>query len=222
MAAFVLMVPVALYAQHAHFAAAGQNAGKTAPAAPKKSDAAPAKAAMTDAQKIANAQSAAPASISSKATIMDWGESETSKPRQLRAGTNGWVCYPSTPENTGGEDPMCLDKGWQAWGEAFMGKKPQPPAGTAGIAYMLKGDKGTSNIDPNATGPTATNQWVVSPAHVMVLYADPKMLDAYTTDPKSGGPWVMWKGSPYAHLMVPVSPTKGAAMAAMSGATKKK
>ena len=26
-------------------------------------------------------------------------------------------------------------------------------------------------------------------------------------DPKSGGPWVMWKGTPYAHLMVRVSQT---------------
>ena len=44
----------------------------------------------------------------------------------------------------------------------------------------------------------------------MVLYADPKALDAYPTDPKSGGPWVMWKGTPYAHLMVPVSASQGA------------
>jgi hypothetical protein len=48
----------------------------------------------------------------------------------------------------------------------------------------------------------------------MVLYKDPKMLDAYPTDPKNGGPWVMWKGTPYAHVMVPVSSTKAAVMTA--------
>jgi hypothetical protein len=40
----------------------------------------------------------------------------------------------------------------------------------------------------------------------MVLMADSKALDALPTDPKNGGPWVMWKGTPCAHLMVPVSP----------------
>src|SRR5262245_12579568 len=30
-------------------------------------------------------------------------------------------------------------------------------------------------------------------------------LDLYPTDPKTGGPWVMWKGTRYAHVMVPVA-----------------
>jgi hypothetical protein len=212
MAAIVLLVPVALYAQHAHFA---QAAAKTAaPAAQKKAEPAAAKAKMTDAQKIASAQSAGPMEISKNATIMDYPDTPTGKPKQLKAGTNGWVCYPTTPPEMGGssgDDPMCLDKQWQPWVEAWMNKKPPTPTGT-GIAYMLKGDKGASNTDPFATGPTSTNQWVVSPPHIMVLYPDTKLLDAYPTDPKSGGPWVMFKGTPYAHLMVPVSPTKGAMM----------
>jgi hypothetical protein len=104
-----------------------------------------------------------------------------------------------------------MDKQWQAWGEAWMSKKPPKVTGT-GIAYMLRGDRGASNTDPFATGPTADNNWVVAPAHIMVLYEDLKMLDAFPTDPKSGGPWVMWKGTPYAHLMVPVATKKAAAM----------
>jgi len=171
---------------------------------------------MTAAQKIANAMSAAPAAISKNATIMDWPEKEGGQPKQLRAGNNGWVCFPNAPMEFGaaaGDDPMCLDKQWQAWGDAWMSKTPPKVEGT-GIAYMLKGDRGASNTDPFATGPTATNNWVATPPHIMVLYADPKMLDAFPTDPNSGGPWVMWKGTPYAHLMVPVSPTKAAKMGA--------
>ncbi len=83
-----------------------------------------------------------------------------------------------------------------------------------GIAYMLKGDAGSSNTDPFATGPAPGNDWVVAPPHVMVLYEDLKMLDAFPTDPKVGGPWVMWKGTPYAHLMVPTSVSQGVKMAA--------
>jgi hypothetical protein len=111
------------------------------------------------------------------------------------------------------DDPMCLDKTWQAWADAWS-KKVQPKVEGSGIAYMLRGDKGASNTDPFATGPKADNAWVVAPPHIMVLYADLKLLDAYPTDPKSGGPWVMWKGTPYAHLMVPVAPKQVATMRA--------
>ena len=160
--------------------------------------------------------SAAPTEISNHATIMEWPEKEGGQPKELRAGTNGWVCFPSSPAEFGvasGDDPMCLDKQWQGWGDAWMNKGQLKVTGT-GIAYMLKGDRGASNTDPFATGPTATNAWVVSPPHITVLYEDLKMLDAFPTDPKSGGPWVMWKGTLQAHLMVPVSPTKTARMGA--------
>jgi hypothetical protein len=26
----------------------------------------------------------------------------------------------------------------------------------------------------------------------------------YSTDPNSGAPWIMWGGTPYEHLMIPV------------------
>ena len=107
------------------------------------------------------------------------------------------------------EDPMCLDKEWQGWAQAWMSKTDPKVTGT-GLAYMLRGDKGASNSDPFATGRTDTNNWIVSPPHVMVLYQDLKLLDSFSTDPANGGPWVMWKGTPYAHLMVPVSLTKTA------------
>lgn len=194
-ASIALLMPVAAYAQHQH-------------AAPAKGAAA--KPGMTDAQKIQSAMRAAPADIAKGATIMDWPDSPTGQPRQLRAGTNGWVCYPSTPIGPD-TDPMCLDKQWQAWGMAYMSKS-QPQVSGTGIAYMLRGDKGASNTDPFATGPTADNNWVVAPSHIMVLFSDLAQLDAYPTDPTSGGPWVMWKGSPYAHLMVPVSGLKAAVM----------
>lgn len=85
-------------------------------------------------------------------------------------------------------------------------RREQLTAGPVGIAYMLKGDKGASNTDPFATAPTATNQWVVSPAHLMVLTPDTNQLAALPTDPHNGGPWVMWKGTKYAHIMVPTVP----------------
>ena len=159
---------------------------------------------MSEAKKIKLAMSAGPEVIAKSATIMDMTDM-SAPPKQIREGTNGWVCYAAVGM------PMCLDKEWQKWVAAWMSKSEPKIEGT-GIAYMLQGDDGTSNTDPFAMAPTADNQWVVSPPHVMVLFQDLKMLDAYPTDPMNGGPWVMFKGTPYAHLMVPASITKAAKM----------
>src|SRR5687767_16036958 len=45
---------------------------------------------MTREQKIANAISAAPASITAKATILDWPAKDGDAPAVVRAGSNGW------------------------------------------------------------------------------------------------------------------------------------
>jgi len=41
---------------------------------------------------------------------------------------------------------------------------------------------------------------------VMVLLPDQRLLEGVSTDPKNGGPFVMWKGTPYAHIMLPGTP----------------
>jgi len=151
----------------------------------------------SDAAAIAKAVSAAPPEIGKHATVMAAGADGQMK--ELRAGTNGWMCMVDPAG-----DPMCLDKEWQAWGDAWMNKKDPPQPKTVGVAYMLKGDKGASNTDPYATAPTKDNQWVVEGPHVMVLVPDSAQLEGLPTDPNSGGAYVMWKGTPYAHIMVPV------------------
>src|SRR3954467_1560216 len=177
-------------------------------AAPKPPAAAATANASNDA-KIRLAMTGAPADIAKNAAIMDVDEKGQMK--QLRAGTNGWTCMPSAGGAAGaaGADPMCLDKTWLGWADAWM-HKTDPPTKTVGIAYMLRGDKGASNTDPYATSPTAQNQWVVSPPHIMVLLPDAKMLDALPTDAHAGGAWVMWKGTKYAHIMVPINPVPAA------------
>src|SRR5919204_2822830 len=128
----------------------------------------------TTQQKIADALAAAPRSIAARAAVMDWPAKEGEQPKELRAGDNGWVCFPTTPpafESASGRDPVCMDQEWQAWGEAWSKKEP-PHVTKVGIAYMLQGDAGGSNTDPFATKPTADNQWVVNPPHIMVLLPD--------------------------------------------------
>jgi hypothetical protein len=156
-------------------------------------------AGASDAKQIARAMSAAPASVAKGATIVSMAADGSMK--QLRAGTNGWMCLVEADGT-----PMCLDKEWQAWADGWMNKK-DPQVKSIGLAYMLKGDAGASNTDPYAKKATADNAWVVSGPHVMVVLPDPSQLDALPTDPWNGGPWVMWKGTKYAHIMLPTVPT---------------
>ena len=120
----------------------------------------------------------------------------------LREGANGWLCMPDNPI-TPGRDPMCADKVAQDWLNAYMAKK-SVEIKQIGIVYMLLGGTDASNTDPYATKPTSGNQWVKTPSHVMVLPPDPKMLESYPSEPSVGTPYVMWRNTPYAHLMVPV------------------
>ena len=79
-----------------------------------------------------------------------------------------------------------------------------PSVSGTGVAYMLKGDRGVSNTDPYAEKETADNRWVVSPrAHHDALLGSEERSTRTRTTRNNGGPWVMWKGTPYAHLMVP-------------------
>jgi len=89
-----------------------------------------------------------------------------------------------------------------AWAKAWQAKESFT-AEALGIAYMLAGDAGASNIDPYAEGPSEDNQWIKEGPHLMII-APSALLDAYPTDPENGGSYLMWKGTDYQHLMVPV------------------
>jgi hypothetical protein len=162
-------------------AVSAQETPKAQKDAPESHQSMAAGAGASEAATIAKALTAAPPEIGKNATVM--GMTPDGKMKQLRAGTNGWMCMVDPAG-----DPMCLDKEWQAWAEAWMNKKDPPQPKGVGIAYMLRGDKGASNTDPYATKATADNHWVVSPAHVMLLPTDAAQLEALPTDPSTGGP----------------------------------
>ncbi len=58
--------------------------------------------------KIEEAMSAAPSSISAKATILDYPIEPGGQNMVLRKGTNGWTCRPDNPHFPG-YNPMCVD-----------------------------------------------------------------------------------------------------------------
>ena len=84
--------------------------------------------------------------------------------------------------------------------------KTEPTFTRTGFGYMLAGDsQGGSNTDPFATEATADNEWLPPGGpHIMVVVPDAGALEGLPTHPDEGGPWVMWRDTPYAHIMVPV------------------
>ena len=148
---------------------------------------------------IKEALSAAPPEIAASAAVEDW------KGNVLRGGYNDWVCYPTPPGRGDTKCPMCLDATWRDFVKARVAKT-NFEANSVGIAYMLAGDCPVSNTDPDAKAPTADNQWINAEGpHLMVIVPNKAVLEGMSTDPYSGRPYVMWKGTSYAHIMVPTA-----------------
>jgi hypothetical protein len=160
--------------------------------------------ATPDAQtKVENAMTAGPASIAKDATILDWQLDAKGKFVVLRDGSNGWSCFPDFP-NSPTDDPMCLDQTWLEWAYA-LATKTEPHITVPGIAYMLQGGTDASNTDPFAMEPAAGEDWVPSPPHLMILLPEGIDKTVFSAEANNGGPWIMWAGTPYEHIMMPVA-----------------
>lgn len=155
-----------------------------------------------DQKMIKSAMRAAPKKVSAGATIVATGAD--GQMRTLREGTNGFTCMPDNSA-TPGPDPMCMDKVALEWAGAWMGHKT-PASGKIGFMYMLSGGTDASNTDPYAMKPSVENHWVKTGPHVMIVGAEASFYDMYpkSADPDTAVPYVMWPGTPYQHLMIPV------------------
>jgi hypothetical protein len=103
---------------------------------------------------------------------------------------------------------MCLDATWLSFMTAVMQKKP-PEVKQVGFGYMIAAGGGYgSNTDPYAMKETPDNQWGYDPPHIMIVFPSADLLAGFATDRRGGGPWVMFPGTRYAHLMVPIAPPK--------------
>jgi hypothetical protein len=157
-----------------------------------------------DAQaKIESAMSAAPSAISKDATILDNAFADDGTFVVLRDGSNGWYCFPDIPASPG-NDPQCMDQTWLDWNYAFYAGE-EPSVTVPGLEYMLQGGSDPSNTDPFATEPAAGEEWVSSPPHIMLLLPGDLDQSVFSTDHDSGGPYIMWAGTPYEHIMMPVA-----------------
>jgi hypothetical protein len=159
------------------------------------------RSSRSDQALIRSAVSAAPRAVGARAAVVVANPDGTM--RSLRAGNNGFTCMPDNPA-TPGPDPMCMDSNAMGWAMAWISHRP-PPADRVGLMYMLAGGTDASNTDPYAERPTSANHWVNTGPHLMVVGA-PSLLTNYPSGaaPDTSQPYVMWPGTPYAHLMIPV------------------
>lgn len=148
---------------------------------------------------IISAESAGPAVVTANATI------KTGDGKVLRKGSNGYTCYPQQ-EIIG---PMCNESVWDALIQAMLNKKDFKPDKIS-VSYMLAGEGsaiGTSNSDPYATNSDNSDDWVKEGPHLMITVPDPAMLEGLSTNPDDPV-YVMWKDTPYAHIMVKIGADK--------------
>ena len=133
--------------------------------------------------RIASALSAAPEGVAARATVREWGSEAV-----LRAGDNAYTCFPSMP---GDARPMCLDEPWIQFIEAFLARKQPPPVGHIAVGYWLQGAS-TDGEDFDGE------------PHIALL-APRAVIDSLPDEPSNGAPWVMWKGTPFEHVMILVT-----------------
>jgi hypothetical protein len=102
--------------------------------------------------------------------------------------------------------PACADQNAMAWANAYL-SQTKPELENDGWIWMLHGDTGVDNFRPYSEGDkenTDPEDWIYSGAHLMLMPKDPSSLGSQTTDFTTGAPYVMMKGTPYVHLMIPV------------------
>lgn len=155
---------------------------------------------MSTAEMIRSARSAAPSDIADHATVL--AADSTGKMVEIHAGTNGWTCMPDAPDSPG-LDPMCFDGPGMQWAKSWMSKEAKPGNTAPGLVYMLQGGSDISAKNPFQT---ATEHYIASPPHYMILWPYDPEKTGFSTMPKKTGTWIMWAGTPYAHLMINQAP----------------
>jgi hypothetical protein len=153
--------------------------------------------------KIQSAMHAAPTSIITTATVVDWPSEPGGEMPVLREGDGEWTCITDNPA-TSEPDPMCMDRSGMEWVTAYLNQR-EPEITSIGTIYVLQGGAPMSNIDPFATGPTPDNEWMDPMVpHLGIVVPDAAALEGLSTNPDNGGTWVMFRDTPYVHMMVPL------------------
>ena len=169
-------------------------------------------AVLPAAQQIAAATSAAPAELRDGAAV--WGYGSDKKLVKLREGKNDMVCLANNPDNPKQFHVACYHKGLEPFmargrelraqgvkdpqvdtvrfKEITAGKLKMPQ--TPSTLYTLTGEP--TSFDP-ATGKVTGAKWL----YVVYIPGATEKSTGITEKPASGVPWIMFPGTPKAHIM---------------------
>jgi len=159
--------------------------------------------AMTDAQYIKFAESGAAPAIGSKAAIarLDAKGNLT----VIRPGTNGFTCVVGVPGDAA--SPFCADKEALNWITSAASGLPKPTNSAPGIAYMAQG--GNQLQVPGGESvmmPGPNTKMVKEPPHWMLMWNFDAATTGLPTKENPSGVYIMFAGTPYAHLMIYQNP----------------
>jgi hypothetical protein len=105
-------------------------------------------------------------------------------------------------------DPICMDGAAHQWMTDIMNNAPKPSNTIPGVAYMARGgshfEKNKKVVMQKEAGATVVKE----PPHWMVMWPFDPATTKLPTAPNSSGSYIMFDGSPYAHLMVYQNPRK--------------
>jgi hypothetical protein len=153
--------------------------------------------ARTVEEKINAAMSAGPAEIAAAARIVDIDAAGNSV--VLRDGTNDFTCMPGHGDT---HPAMCADKPSMQWFKDFADHRSKRSTTVPGITYMLTGATQRSDSDPY----DRTSPLIPIGPHWMIMWPfDPKATGLPTTH-RNTGAYIMWAGTPYAHVHVMGAP----------------
>ena len=151
------------------------------------------------------ALSAAPAHISKDAAVML--PDASGKLAEVKKGANGFTCIP-TVNNRSEPDPMCFDAAVGQWVDALVNKKDKPGNTVPGIAYMARGGYHWEKNGKVLMEEQPGAKLVKEPPHWMMMWPFTSQETRLPTVPNPSGVWIMFDGSPFAHLMVYQDPNK--------------
>ncbi len=147
---------------------------------------------------IREAEAGAPEWIASRAAVARLGPS--GEVTRVREGSNGFTC---TIIPDGSEAPFCGDEAAFAWMVAAMSKAPKPPTTRPGIGYMAQGGMHFETASGEIVmEPAAGTKEVKEPPHWMLFWPVDPATSGLPTRPNAGGAYIMFAGTPYAHLMI--------------------
>lgn len=150
------------------------------------------------------ALSGAPPHLVKEVGVMIYGVD--GKLTETKKSTNGFTCIP-TVMNLPDPDPMCMDAAVQQWMTDLMDQAPKPTNTTPGIAYMARGGSHFEK-DERVVMSGDGAKTVKEPPHWMLMWPFDAHATKLPTTPNASGVYIMFEGTPYAHLMIYQDPKK--------------